>query len=71
MALSDCPKCWDTPCTCGHEGYSIVYHTKENSLKIKEQIVNEVKNLIWNLENKNADKVIFSHKKLKELVKKL
>lgn len=19
MALSDCPKCWDTPCTCGHE----------------------------------------------------
>ena len=19
MALSDCIKCWDTPCTCGHE----------------------------------------------------
>lgn len=19
MALSDCPKCWDTPCSCGHE----------------------------------------------------
>lgn len=19
MALSDCPKCWDTPCTCGYE----------------------------------------------------
>lgn len=19
MAMSDCPKCWDTPCTCGHE----------------------------------------------------
>ena len=18
MALSDCPKCWDTPCTCGY-----------------------------------------------------
>ena len=18
MALSDCPKCWDTPCVCGH-----------------------------------------------------
>ena len=18
MALSDCEKCWDTPCTCGH-----------------------------------------------------
>lgn len=19
MSLSDCPKCWDTPCICGHE----------------------------------------------------
>jgi hypothetical protein len=19
MALSDCPKCWDTPCMCGYE----------------------------------------------------
>jgi hypothetical protein len=19
MSLSDCPKCWDTPCSCGHE----------------------------------------------------
>lgn len=19
MALSDCPKCWETPCVCGHE----------------------------------------------------
>ncbi len=19
MSLSDCVKCWDTPCTCGHE----------------------------------------------------
>ena len=19
MAMSDCPKCWDTPCTCGYE----------------------------------------------------
>lgn len=19
MALSDCPECWNTPCTCGHE----------------------------------------------------
>lgn len=18
MALSDCPKCWETPCACGH-----------------------------------------------------
>lgn len=19
MSLSDCPRCWDTPCTCGYE----------------------------------------------------
>ncbi|OPZ65993.1 MAG: hypothetical protein BWY85_00160 [Firmicutes bacterium ADurb.Bin506] len=19
MSLSDCPKCWDTPCSCGYE----------------------------------------------------
>ena len=19
MALSDCPRCWETPCACGHE----------------------------------------------------
>ena len=19
MSLASCPKCWDTPCTCGHE----------------------------------------------------
>lgn len=19
MSLSDCPKCWETPCICGHE----------------------------------------------------
>lgn len=24
MAMSDCPKCWETPCACGHdyEGWS-------------------------------------------------
>jgi hypothetical protein len=25
MSMSDCEKCWDTPCTCGHdyEGWSV------------------------------------------------
>ena len=25
MAMSDCPKCWETPCVCGHEykSYSV------------------------------------------------
>jgi hypothetical protein len=26
--LTDCPKCWDTPCTCGHE-YEQEYWTVE------------------------------------------
>lgn len=25
MSLSDCPKCWDTPCTCGHEWHNPNY----------------------------------------------
>jgi len=31
MALSDCVKCWDTPCTCGWEyrGISVEYLQKK------------------------------------------
>ena len=36
MALSDCPKCWDTPCTCGHMGYTTVYH--KNAASINERM---------------------------------
>jgi hypothetical protein len=30
MSLSDCSKCWDTPCTCGYEWekYSLEYLLK-------------------------------------------
>lgn len=30
VALSDCPECWDTPCTCskGHLGSKIYDYTK-------------------------------------------
>ena len=24
MSLSDCEKCWNTPCTCGHQGYLLM-----------------------------------------------
>ena len=23
MAMSDCPRCWNTPCTCGYMGYTV------------------------------------------------
>lgn len=37
MSLSDCPKCWDTPCTCGHMGYETVpLGTKAELDKLKE-----------------------------------
>ncbi len=31
MSLSDCPKCWDTPCTCGHEWHYPNYQAILNS----------------------------------------
>lgn len=24
MALSDCPKCWETPCSCGYENPAVL-----------------------------------------------
>ena len=32
MSLSDCEKCWDTPCTCGHE------YKNWSVKRLKEQI---------------------------------
>lgn len=37
MALSDCPKCWDTPCSCGHMGYTLVYHNDDRAT-LKQKI---------------------------------
>ena len=33
MSLSDCPKCWDTPCTCGYEWHHPNY---QNILKSRD-----------------------------------
>ncbi len=31
MSMSDCSKCWDTPCTCGYE---YLHWSKRNVLRL-------------------------------------
>ena len=35
MSLSDCPNCWNTPCTCGHMGYTTVSHKNGASINMR------------------------------------
>ena len=34
MSMSDCPKCWDTPCTCGYD-----YRRYTRAARIKQASV--------------------------------
>lgn len=36
MSMSDCPKCWDTPCTCGD---MYLEYTVERNLSVLEAVV--------------------------------
>ena len=36
MALSDCPECWNTPCTCGH-GYG--WMSKEQRIELAAAVL--------------------------------
>ena len=36
MAMSDCEKCWDTPCTCGWEYRN---YTKDSRLKLAANVL--------------------------------
>lgn len=43
MSLSDCPKCWDTPCTCGH-GYSNWDEQRIlDQIKMLQNVLNEIR----------------------------
>jgi len=36
MSMSGCLRCWDTPCTCGYDGYVAVYPLNaEQAAKLK------------------------------------
>jgi len=41
--LSDCPKCWETPCVCGHEYKGWKEDKIENQIKMLEMVRNEKK----------------------------
>lgn len=36
MSLSDCEKCWDTPCECGNYGYMVVRAKPENYKRLQD-----------------------------------
>lgn len=57
MSLSDCPRCWDTPCTCGYEyrNYTedeavkfvlecLIYKGKEKGKEIIQRALTEADN---------------------------
>lgn len=48
MSMSDCEKCWDTPCTCGH-GY------KEWSVEALERHIKMLKAALTEASNKCPD----------------
>ena len=44
--MSDCPKCWDTPCSCGHEGYWVIYKSEVPEGVTKAQIIEAIKKML-------------------------
>jgi hypothetical protein len=37
MSLSDCTKCWETPCICGHE---YEYYTADSRIHLASVVLN-------------------------------
>ncbi len=39
MGLSDCPKCWDTPCGCGHQYEQWTEERLRDHIKMLEMVL--------------------------------
>lgn len=46
MSMSDCPKCWETPCMCGYDyrGWSI--ERLEAQIKMLQEVLSTKKKLL-------------------------
>jgi hypothetical protein len=70
MSLSDCIKCWNTPCTCGWEyrfySFTVItkyiastlrYRTKEEAIKVLESAIEMIKERDENFEEWENNKL--------------
>ncbi len=46
MSMSDCIKCWDTPCSCG---YDYRHWTKEKRIKQASAVLGVSETYLWNV----------------------
>lgn len=42
MALSDCEKCWDTPCICGHSYRKWTAAALQKQIQVLEKVLKDV-----------------------------
>jgi hypothetical protein len=43
MSMSDCPKCWDTPCTCGHDYESWSEERILEQIEMLKRVLKEIR----------------------------
>lgn len=44
MSLSDCPQCWNTPCTCGHDYKDWSEERILEQIEMLERVLNQKRN---------------------------
>jgi len=43
MSLADCPKCWDSPCTCGNDYKCWDEEMIEEQIRMLERVLEEIR----------------------------